>query len=153
VLDGEHLLAASGRSLENADVAALDDVKTGAGVAFAEDQVAGVVVPGHCAVREELQFGVGEVGEDRHASQYGGAPAPSLRHLRILRGRTRPDKEKPRPTPPLRNPGQLWRRDREGPGEAVHQRNESQADSSNDQRGEAEQLHVTQFKVFPDYRA
>ena len=84
-IDGEHLLATASRTLEDPHVAGLHHIKSGASVAFGEDNLARLEVSAHQTSREECKLLLGEVGENGHSPQYRERSFLVCAHATILR--------------------------------------------------------------------
>jgi hypothetical protein len=92
--DGEDLFAASGRHFEDANFAGGDEEKTGARVAFAEEQLTLAEAAMDDARGEGAHFGVGERGEERRLPEDGfvivkrhGVFSPGAYHMAERRRR------------------------------------------------------------------
>jgi len=68
-IDAEHLLAAAGRTLEDADASALHHVQPRARLTFAENHFSWSEIARHGAFGQELQFRIRQAGEDSNLRQ------------------------------------------------------------------------------------
>src|SRR4051812_11387144 len=79
-VDTEHLLASARGALENANMAALDDIESGAGVALGEDQLSRSALTRHDTRCDEAHLGGYQVREDRDLGERLG----EIRHARYF---------------------------------------------------------------------
>src|SRR5579875_844537 len=70
-VDGQHLLASAGRTLEDAHVARFDDVESGARLGLRKDQFSGTESALHDAGGEKREFLLAEAGEERDTLKDG----------------------------------------------------------------------------------
>src|SRR5215467_10591917 len=67
--DGQDLLPAIGRTLEDSYLPALNDEQAGTGIALGEDKLSFAVAARHCPFGEKLEFGLSQPVEDRDAAK------------------------------------------------------------------------------------